>query len=118
MLETLIDETTTTIFETYLDFTVTEEADGGLVTHAPEVSLGKVQRVIELDDGVGLLGDGLQVSLGGTNCRLAADGLRNRGESRGAGSDGGEKESRLHFSFGTQTNTSKQAKGRLVLNNI
>lgn len=73
----------------------------------------QVQRVIELKDGVGLDGDGLQVSLGGRKGRLAG-GLRNRGEGRGADSDGGEKESGLHFSLGTEQRRGKVSEYSLV----
>ena len=46
-----------------LDLGVSQEADGGLVGGAPELSLGKVERIIEADNGVELLGEGLKVSL-------------------------------------------------------
>jgi len=42
---------------------VSQEADGGLVGGAPELSLGKVERIIEANDGVELLGESLKVSL-------------------------------------------------------
>ena len=46
-----------------LDLGVSQEADGGLVGGAPELSLGKVERIIEANNGVELLGEGLKVSL-------------------------------------------------------
>ena len=46
-----------------LDLGVSQEADGGLVGGAPELSLGKVERIIEADNGVELLGESLKVSL-------------------------------------------------------
>ena len=46
-----------------LDLGVSQEADGGLVSSTPELSLGKVERIIEANDGVELLGESLKVSL-------------------------------------------------------
>ena len=42
---------------------MTEETDGGLVTGTPEIGLGEVERIVETDNGVEFLGEGLKVSL-------------------------------------------------------
>ena len=46
-----------------LDLGVSQEADGGLVSSTPELSLGKVEGIIEANDGVELLGEGLEIGL-------------------------------------------------------
>ena len=46
-----------------LDLGMTEETDGGLVGGSPELGLGEVQGIVELDNRVGRGGDGLKVSL-------------------------------------------------------
>jgi len=47
-----------------LDLGVSQEADGGLVSSTPEISLGKVERIIEANNGVEFLGEGLEIGLG------------------------------------------------------
>ena len=47
-----------------LDLGVSQEADGGLVSSTPEISLGKVEGIIEANNGVELLGEGLEIGLG------------------------------------------------------
>ena len=42
---------------------MSEEANSGLVTSTPELSLGKVEGIVEANDGVELLGKGLEVGL-------------------------------------------------------
>ena len=46
-----------------LDLRVAEETDGSLIGHAPELSLGEVERIVEANDGVQLLSEVLEVSL-------------------------------------------------------
>jgi len=43
---------------------MTKEPNSGLVGSTPELSLGKVKRIIESEKWVGLLGKNLEVSLG------------------------------------------------------
>ena len=47
-----------------LDLGVSQEADGGLVSSTPEICLGKVEGIIEANNGVELLGEGLEIGLG------------------------------------------------------
>ena len=47
-----------------LDLGMSEEANGGLVGGAPELSLGEVEGIVEANDRVKLLGEGLKVGLG------------------------------------------------------
>ncbi len=83
-----------------LDLGVAEETDGGLVRLAPELRLGEVERIVEADDGIELLGEDLEVGL-----RLAhggggpAGGLGGGGES-GRGGDGGCEDGKLHHGLG------------------
>ena len=42
---------------------MSQEANGGLVGGAPELSLGEVEGIVEANDGVELLSEGLKVSL-------------------------------------------------------
>jgi hypothetical protein len=46
-----------------LDLGMSEEANSGLIGGAPELSLGEVEGIIEANDGVELLGKGLEVGL-------------------------------------------------------
>ena len=46
-----------------LDFSVTEEADGGFISLVPEIISRKTKRIVELDDRVQFLGHSLQISL-------------------------------------------------------
>jgi hypothetical protein len=46
-----------------LDLGVSQEANGGLIGGTPKLSLGKVERIVEANNGVELLGEGLEVSL-------------------------------------------------------
>jgi hypothetical protein len=81
---------------TYLDLGLAKEADGGLVSESVEIGFSEVQRIIELDNRVGLLGKSLQVSLGGTD-RGGGSSLSGRSEGGGASGDRGKNKSRLHF---------------------
>ena len=46
-----------------LDLGMSEEANGGLVASTPEVGIGKVEGIVEANNGVELLGKGLEVGL-------------------------------------------------------
>ena len=46
-----------------LDLGMSQEANGGLVTSTPEISLGEVEGIVEANNGVELLGEGLEVGL-------------------------------------------------------
>jgi len=46
-----------------LDLGLTEETDGGLVTRAPEVGIGKAKGIVEANGRVEVLGQRLEVSL-------------------------------------------------------
>jgi len=78
-----------------LDLRLTQESDGGLRSHAVEVGLCQVQRVVELYNRVGLLGDGFQVSLGSSSSGDRSSLLR-RSEGRSASGDGGKDKTGLH----------------------
>ena len=75
---------------TVLDFGLAEEADGGLVALPPEVLVGQVEGIVELHRRVGLLGNGLQVGLGGRE--LGGGGLLRTGRE-GCGGAGEKRES-------------------------
>lgn len=78
-----------------LDLGLAEEADGGLVALAPEVLVGEVEGIVELDGRVGLLGDGLEIGLGCRKSRIGGTLLRTSGE--GGGGAGEEREGgKLH----------------------
>ena len=47
-----------------LDLGMSEEANGGLIGGAPELSLGEVEGIVEANDRVELLGKGLKIGLG------------------------------------------------------
>ena len=79
-----------------LDLGLTEEANGGLVTLSPEVSISEAHGVEVVDDGVGLAGDGLEVSLGLLHDDVGASGGLGGGESRG-GSQKGKGGGELHY---------------------
>jgi len=71
-----------------LDLGVAEEPDGGLVGITPELGISERERIVELDDGVGLLSKGLKVGLGLGH----GDGRASRRSSRGLeGGSSGEK---------------------------
>ena len=46
-----------------LDLGMSEEANGGLVASTPEIGLSKVEGIVEANNGVELLGKGLEVGL-------------------------------------------------------
>lgn len=46
-----------------LDLRMPQEANGGLISLSPEIGLSQVQRIIEANDRVQLLGQNLEVSL-------------------------------------------------------
>jgi len=73
-----------------LDLGVTEESNGGLVGGSPEFSLGEVERIIESNNRVELLGKCLKVSLGLRNLGGGNSGLWDGwgGESGGTGEEG------------------------------
>lgn len=48
-----------------LDLRMAEPPDGSLIALVPKVLIGEVEGIVELDRGVGLLGDCLKVGLGG-----------------------------------------------------
>ena len=99
-----------------LDLGLAKESDGGLVALTPEVLVGQVEGIVELDGGVGLLGDGLEVGLG---CREGrGGGTLLRTSSEGGGRAGEEESGELHSSWccfrriqitaGTKDGASKQ----------
>ena len=79
----------------YLDFGLTEEANCALVTPVVEVGLSEVHRVVELDDRVGLFGEGFQVGLGGT--KGLGCGLLGRGKGGNGGNRSGKEGGDLHL---------------------
>ena len=79
---------------TVLDFGLAEEADGGLVALSPEVLVGQVEGVVELHLRVGLLGNGLQVGLGGRE--LGGGGLLRTGRESGGGAGEKRESGELH----------------------
>ena len=46
-----------------LDLSVSQEANRCLVTSTPEIGLSEVEGIVETNDGVELLGKGLEISL-------------------------------------------------------
>ena len=81
-----------------LDLGLAEESDGGLVALTPEVLVGQVEGIVELDGRVGLLGDGLEVGLGCREGRGGGTLLRTSSEGGGRASEEGEG-GELHSSW-------------------
>mmetsp|Transcript_16187 Transcript_16187/g.25260 ORF Transcript_16187/g.25260 Transcript_16187/m.25260 type:complete len:257 (-) Transcript_16187:29-799(-) len=79
-----------------LDLGLTKEANGGLVTLSPEVSIGKAHGVEVVDDGVALGSDGLEVGLGLLHDNAGAGGGLGGSES-GGGSQKGKGGGELHY---------------------
>ena len=77
-----------------LNLGLTKESDGGFISLSPEILIGKGKRIVESYLGVGLLGNGLKVSLGGGKSSLGR-GRGGWGECRGT-SDEGRDKSELH----------------------
>ena len=73
-----------------LDLGLAEESDGGFVALTPEVLVGQVEGIVELDGRVGLLGDGLEVGLGCREGRSGGGLLRTSGEGGGGAGKEGE----------------------------
>jgi len=48
-------------YASVFDLSVAEEADGSLIASSPELSLGKVERVIKLHQGIELAGENFKV---------------------------------------------------------
>jgi len=78
-----------------LDFGLTEETNGSFVTHVPEVSGAKVQRIVETNLGVKFLGKSLKISLGFRHGSCLG-GILGRGKGGGTSQKRGEN-SKLHF---------------------
>ena len=74
-----------------LDLGLTEEANSGLVTLSPEIALGEVEGVPELDDGVEVFGEGLKVLAGPEGRKASVGGGRGKGGGR-AGDEGSNSE--------------------------
>ena len=74
-----------------LDLGLTEEANSGLVTLSPEIALGEVEGVPELDDGVEVFGEGLKVLTGPEGRKASVGGGRGKGGGR-AGDEGSNSE--------------------------
>ena len=83
-----------------LDLGLAKEADGGLVALAPEVLVGQVEGIVELDGRVGLLGDGLEVGLGCRKGTGSGGGLLRTSREGGGGAGEEGKGSELHCCSG------------------
>ena len=92
---------------TMLDLGLAKEADGGLVALAPEVLVGQVEGIVELDGRIGLLGDGLEVGLGCREGRGGGGLLRTSREGGGGTGEEG-KGSELHCCSRGSTNNRNQ----------
>ena len=77
-----------------LDLSVTEESNGSLIGFAPELSLSKVERIIESKHRVQLLGENLKIGLGLADGSGSTAGL---GRCKGGGrADKGGDDSGFH----------------------
>ena len=65
-----------------LDLRVAQPADGGLVAHAPEVSLCETERVVESNNGIEVLGESLEVLRRRKRARGMIPGVRTTGAKR------------------------------------
>ena len=70
--------------------------NGGFVGLTPELSLGEVERIIETDDGVEVLGQRLEVGLGFLNSNRYPRRFGGRGEGGGRSGKGEDGGSDLH----------------------
>jgi hypothetical protein len=75
---------------------VAQVSDRGFVGLTPELSLGEVERIVETEDGVEVLGQRLKVGLGLLNRNRCPSRLGGRGEGGGRSGKGEDGGSCLH----------------------